>query len=359
MERIPPRVVAVETPAPPGKGAAPGGNSTALDQWRGFALLLVLISHGFYFTGRVHGIGRVGVNLFFFISGVLVFRSLSRSRETGLALAAGFWKRRLRRLYPALGAYVLAMAPIVYALRNVPGAVDAGPAGFWRGVPWALTYVMNYSRSMPMSLGHLWSLSCEMQFYLLAPAIFLLGGTTVFRRHLVWGALLLALAGAGLGGPLLHMPDAWKYDFEFAVWPMMLGFCCEYRRDLFLRVPGSWFTPILWGSAAIFCVLGALMLGGLEMKKPVIAIGTYAFLPCFLAYVARRPLAGTLGQVFTWLGERTYSIYLWQQPLTICHYLPTFWHPFGSAASTLVGGLWFRWFERPFLSAGRQDVVRR
>ena len=49
--------------------------SIALDQWRGLALLLVLISHGFFFTDRVNGIGRVGVNLFFFISGILVFRS--------------------------------------------------------------------------------------------------------------------------------------------------------------------------------------------------------------------------------------------------------------------------------------------
>ena len=48
--------------------------------WRGLALVLVLISHGFYFTDRVNGLGRVGVNLFFFISGILVFRSLSRTR---------------------------------------------------------------------------------------------------------------------------------------------------------------------------------------------------------------------------------------------------------------------------------------
>lgn len=50
------------------------GSSVALDQWRGLALMLVfvLISHGFYLTDRVHGAGRVGVNLFFFISGLLV-----------------------------------------------------------------------------------------------------------------------------------------------------------------------------------------------------------------------------------------------------------------------------------------------
>ena len=67
-----------------GSEREPAG-SIALDQWRGLALVLVLISHGFYFTDRVNGLGRVGVNLFFFISGILVFRSLSRiARGDGL-----------------------------------------------------------------------------------------------------------------------------------------------------------------------------------------------------------------------------------------------------------------------------------
>src|SRR5438477_10763337 len=79
------------------------GNSASLDQWRGLALVLVLISHGFYFTGKVYGIGRVGVNLFFFISGILVFRSLAKQRgTTKWQRGLGFVKRRLRRLYPAM-----------------------------------------------------------------------------------------------------------------------------------------------------------------------------------------------------------------------------------------------------------------
>jgi peptidoglycan/LPS O-acetylase OafA/YrhL len=45
--------------------------------------MLVLISHGFYLTDRVHGAGRVGVNLFFFISGLLVYRSLRKRGDGG------------------------------------------------------------------------------------------------------------------------------------------------------------------------------------------------------------------------------------------------------------------------------------
>ena len=60
------------------KRASHSVNSVTLDQWRAIALILVLISHGLYFTNLVNGVGRVGVNLFFSISRILPCRSLDR-----------------------------------------------------------------------------------------------------------------------------------------------------------------------------------------------------------------------------------------------------------------------------------------
>ena len=335
--------------------SASTGNSTALDQWRGLALVLVLISHGFYFTGRVYGLGRVGVNLFFFISGVLVFKSLTGYGDrTGWERTGLFWKRRLRRLYPALVAYVVAMFPIAYALQHVPGAVSPSIAAYLRGTPLALFYAMNYYQPV-MSLGHLWSLACEMQFYFLAPIIFLLGGKSFAQRNLVWGTILLALASWGFIGALRY-PN-FKYHFEIAVWPMMLGFFCEYRKDLFRRIPGSLFHSIILGSVVAFIIMAGLMLCGFEMKYGVIAIGTFVFIPCFLAYLGNRTLSGPIGRTLTWLGERTYSIYLWQQPFTICNYLPNILHPPGAIAAAFLGGFWFQIFESPFLSQKRRQVA--
>jgi peptidoglycan/LPS O-acetylase OafA/YrhL len=337
--------------------SVPGGgdNSTALDQWRGLALVFVLISHGFFFTGRVHGMGRVGVNLFFFISGLLVFRSLSRSRDpSSWSLTRKFWKRRARRLYPAMASYVLAMLLVVLILHHWTRLPNAEPGPYLRNIPFALIYGANYWPYNTMSLGHLWSLSCEMQFYLLAPLIFLLGGRSAVRRHLVWGTLLLVLTVTGLVGAVLDKSGAYRYHFEIAVWPMMLGFYCEYQKDWFRRLSAKWFSGIMMASLAAFGAIIALMLLGLQMKKPVVAIGTFAFVPCLLAYVAGKPIGGPVGRALTWMGERTYSIYLWQEPLTICEYLPVAWHSVGAVVSAFVGGVWFRLFERPFLSAARK-----
>lgn len=214
--------------------------SIALDQWRGLALVLVLVSHGFFFTNRVNGIGRVGVNLFFFISGILVFRSLSRIRASApWGRTRSFWWRRFRRLYPALLSYSVAMLAGVYWLQRLPHQPPLSDFGsYLRALPAALVYGTNYyTEESPMSLGHLWSLSCEMQFYLVAPVIYLLGGATRTRRGLVFGSLLVILMGLGAAQPLI---GEGKYHFEFAVWPMMLGFCCEYLRDWFGPFPGNW-----------------------------------------------------------------------------------------------------------------------
>ena len=192
----------VDQPATSVSGRSGGSKgAVALDQWRGLALILVLISHGFFFTGRVNGAGRVGVNLFFFISGILVYRSLIKERGGGWKITRSFWWRRLRRLYPALIAYVLTMLVAVIFLQRLPGQPPPSDlSSYIRAVPWALGYVINYNPGPPMSLGHLWSLACEMQFYFLAPLIFLLGGGNPVRRMAVFGGATVLLMG--LGGDL-------------------------------------------------------------------------------------------------------------------------------------------------------------
>ena len=326
--------------------------SIALDQWRGLALILVLISHGFYFTDRVNGIGRVGVNLFFFISGILVFRSLSRTRAaTAGERSRSFWWRRFRRLYPAMITYTLAMMPVAWLLQHQPNLPPGSDfISYLKAVPVTLVYGVNYFET-PMSLGHLWSLACEMQFYLLAPVIYLLGGKTDRHRHLVFGFLLVVLLGLGLAQPFI---GKWKYHFEFAVWPMMLGFCCEYKRGCFLRISNRLVTRILWFSVLICGASLCIMFFEVEMKLLVVATGALLLAPCLMAYLFGRPVPGAAGRWMKWMGERTYSIYLWQQPFTLCNFLPNVLHPAGALVSVAVGGVWYHFFERPFLSASRR-----
>ena len=331
--------------------------SLALDQWRGLALVFVLISHGFFFTNRVNGLGRVGVNLFFFISGILVFRSLSHTRaSTSWERSCSFWWRRLRRLYPAMITYTAAMLPLVWLLQNRPNLPPESDIGsFMKAVPATVVYGLNYYEA-PMPLGHMWSLACEMQFYMIAPIIYLLGGVNTGRRIAVFGALLVVLMGLGLAQPFI---GKWKYHFEFAVWPMMLGFCCEFARGQFKKIPERLVSPILWCSVIVCGISIALMIAGRELKPLVVGTGALLLAPCLMAYLFGRPMKGIGGSMMGWMGHRTYSIYLWQQPMTICNFLPDVLHPLGAAISVGVGGAWFHLFERPFLSGGRRSNTPR
>lgn len=340
--------------------AAAEAESLALDQWRGLALILVLISHGFYYTGRVNGAGRIGVNIFFFISGILVYRSLRSGSAKG-HLAKEFWRRRLRRLYPALMAYLLIMLVVVAFAQHLPHLPARSDLGSYllRLVP-AATYTANYLQNPPESLNHLWSLSCEAQFYFLAPALFLLGNGSRRRRWLVFGGFTLLCAVWGCLGPLFAADyETIKYHFEVASWPMALGFFCESVKDRFLAFPRAWVRRA--NALGLMLLAASIILMLVSSHAKMFAIGTGALLlaPCFLAYLFGVAAAGPAGRGLAWIGKRTYSIYLWQQPLTLCGFLPTVLHPAGALASIAVGAASFELFEKRFLSASRGRVASR
>jgi peptidoglycan/LPS O-acetylase OafA/YrhL len=332
--------------------------SIALDQWRGFALILVLFQHGLFFTNRVGGLGRIGVNLFFFISGILVYRSLKKEQaKSSWQLATSFWWRRFRRLYPALIAYVIAMLVPVAILQRLPNLPSQSSlASYIHTLPFALTYSINYLNegAAAMALVHLWSLSCEMQFYLVAPGIFILAGRDRRRQMLVFGGVALALGAVGLIYPMRGSQYlAIKYQFEIAAWPMAFGVFCEFAKSWFLGISRGVVRFIFAFGATALTVVVIVMLCGMEAKKLVIATGGMLLFPCLLSYLFGVTVPGVIGRWLAWCGARTYSIYLCQQPFTLCRYLAPMWEPLGAAASIIVGAGWFRIFELPVLSRSR------
>src|SRR5688500_4832905 len=96
------------------KVRAPGFRVVGLDGVRAVAVLLVILYH--LSPGAVIG-GYIGVDLFFVVSGFLITTLLLREREaTGRISLSGFWRRRARRLLPALGVLVLVCCTAAYAI---------------------------------------------------------------------------------------------------------------------------------------------------------------------------------------------------------------------------------------------------
>ena len=327
----------------------------SLDQWRGLALVLVLLSHGFFLTGRVPGLGRAGVNLFFFISGILVFRSLSRGPQNPTEGARYFWIRRSKRLIPAKYFYLLCMAVLLFVPLSAVTPVFR--ASFYDSLPSSFLYYRNYYVSPdPLArenlTGHLWSLACEMQFYLLAPLIFFAGGKSLYSRLAVYGSLLALMLAGGVSvvGKATYDP----YTFQVAAWPMMLGFCVEHWRSAFPKFAARLGPSLVWVGLASVVVLACSVLTvhgdyGFH-KKVVILAGTLLVAGCFGCYLRGVAPYGFVGDALHFLGNRTYSIYLWQQPLTIGGLLPPAFHPWGSLLAIPIGAVSFHFLEMPFMS---------
>jgi peptidoglycan/LPS O-acetylase OafA/YrhL len=151
----------------------------------------------------VAGLGILGVELFFMISGFVILMS-----AWGRGLGA-FARSRFVRLYPAYWLSLIAIA----ALYGLTGAKALNPKLSPEN------YLVNASMLQKLfNVGHAsgvyWSLWVELRFYLLIAILVLVGVT--YGRVLIFGGVWLAAAlGAKLlGNPLLNeivMPDYAPY----------------------------------------------------------------------------------------------------------------------------------------------------
>ena len=146
--------------------------------------------------------GFLGVDVFFVISGFLISRILVRDITAGQFSYAGFYGRRVRRLFPALF--------VMLAGVSVAGLLILSPFSlqeFGKTLIAAATFVSNvmferlsgyFEESAAFKpLLHTWSLAVEEQFYLFFPVLLVV----IWRRmqgrllsvFLICGAISLAL----------------------------------------------------------------------------------------------------------------------------------------------------------------------
>ncbi len=154
---------------------------------RAVAVMTVVVFH--LWPDTLPG-GFVGVDVFFAISGFLITLHLLREVErTGRVSIPGFWARRARRILPA--ALVVLMFCVVMTLAVVP-QVHWDQA--FKEIRASTLYVENWQLAhdaidyqaqdnAPSSVQHFWSLSAEEQFYLVWPVLILLGIALVGGRH--------------------------------------------------------------------------------------------------------------------------------------------------------------------------------
>lgn len=306
-----------------------------IDGLRAIAVLAVVLYHlklpGF-------GAGFVGVDIFFTISGFLIFSILyTEFAANGRVDWLGFYARRIRRLLPeatvmivtvmALGYFVLLSdgAQQSLAKSGIAGALWMGNIYFWRYG--AGDYFSPVAERQP--LLHLWSLGVEEQFYLLVPLLFALVAILRVRlraawQHLFWifllagGSISLAVAVWGANA----YPTAAYYLLPTRAYEFALGALAALVLNRSRETGGR---SRLIHAAALLGLAGI----GLSLtitEKGVAFPGAWALFPtvgtALLLWsgdsVVRTHVRRFLeARVAVYLGKISYGWYLWHFPLLV------------------------------------------
>ncbi|PLZ82363.1 acyltransferase, partial [Fischerella muscicola CCMEE 5323] len=165
---------------------------------RGFACLMVVIIHcapprnaliyqHYDFSWLIFSHGAVAVWIFFCLSGYLMGKAFYTERYlSDVTGVIHFWRNRAIRILPLYYFAVLILSIFVY-----PDVLKFDNWGYLLRV---CTFTYNpYIASSPVAFNDVfWSLSTEVQFYILVPFIYNLSKSLVFKqKHVIATAILI------------------------------------------------------------------------------------------------------------------------------------------------------------------------
>lgn len=203
-----------------------GTHFPGLDVIRAFACLSVFVGHMFdYINNRtlsnnteawfydhfVLGAGAMGVSLFFVLSGFLITYLLIREKDARNKIHVGFfYMKRILRIWPL---FFLVTIAGFFIVPLVTGTYDGTLVK--QHLPWFLTFTNNIDRintdfigSGNDSLGVLWSVAVEEQFYLLWPLLILVTPKKLFP------AIAVGIVIFSAGFRYVHATDADKLFYH-------------------------------------------------------------------------------------------------------------------------------------------------
>ncbi|WP_346320653.1 acyltransferase [Chitinophaga sp. YIM B06452] len=317
-----------------------------LDAIRFIAAFLVVLHHAQFFKEE-NGVntwkfldpalaeaGRMGVNLFFVLSGFLISYLLLKERQdTGQLNLRNFYIRRILRIWPlylAFGIGMVLLAPTVLHILNV--APDYSMATIATNLIFLLLFAVNIQLAFfPYNKGIVeisWSVCIEEQFYLIWPLLII-----AFRNRLK--TLFILMLGIGFLSKTLCI--VLPYFFPSLSTPSLFGINYLLLFDKFeLFGTGMFAAYILFHKETYGKLLEVLMNKRIQVamllltflfvfsviRIPVLSDNYYdhfihavLFGYLMLMAVAPNSILRLEQPLFKTLGKVSYGIYLFHTPV--------------------------------------------
>ncbi|HEY8388487.1 MAG TPA: acyltransferase [Parasegetibacter sp.] len=295
-----------------------------LDGFRGLAVLLVLIYHFF----PVFRVGWVGVDLFFALSGFLITGKLFEVKF-GEADLNTYFRNRILRILPA---YISILVITYLGIFLIPEErITASMEQLKDLLPYYSTFTLNIWTSfegwpLNIMLVHLWSVSTEIQFYLIWPLFIILIPSA--RKGMMFCLLimLLALVVRVLPGEEIGLHNIYRYSSlparfdSFAAGSLLFILFNAVDKQILKQV----FRILLPLSGVAWLLALGYMFPWHYSQDIVLKWGTLLNVICWMSLIGFTLLYsnGFLHRIFTgkaivWMGRYSYGMYIFHLPVWI------------------------------------------
>ena len=274
----------------------------SLDGLRAVAISLVVVGHWVelrHHSDVAGAFANLGVRIFFVISGYLITTLLltERSRTSTIGLREFY----LRRAYRILPAAIVFMLPVFIIFRHQLS---------WFHILAATFYLANFDFFHPWFLGHLWSLSVEEQFYLLWPGVL-----KKWYRHrvgILFGVVAVAPAYR-VACHLLGLHGRADETFPAVADLLAVGCLLAIFAPRLPRIKAPWALAMSLPVVLVPVYLGHMHFHMTWILLLVLWPMMNVSIAGLLLHAVQRPYGILNARPVTWLGQISYSLYLWQQ----------------------------------------------
>lgn len=306
---------------------------------------------------------RIGLVVFFVMSGYLLYRPLLRRRKGAVAGAPrmvplrAYYRRRIARIVPGYYLAILGSIAMLWGLAETPGVRLPEAEHLWTFA----FFLQNYGRDTLLTLdAPTWTLAVQAAFYLVFP-LFLLPASRLGRR--AW-TVPVALIAAGVAWNWLTFTHEWGPIARLAL-PAMLPYLALGMLAAHLPTQRSRRGAMAMLAAGITLAAANSTWHALSVGEW--ALGVFRDLPGAVGYAliivaCAQAVIGASDRLrpLEAFGRWSYGVFLWHLPVLL-FIKGHGWMPDSGlltwallvAVAAAVGAAEWRYVERPLLARTR------